>query len=208
MKSSGLDVLPAPGPRTGVPTVTLVVSLTLLVIGILWAVAVFGVVQSRAAIRQDMGLQKLGWREMAWPLPRDGWPAGRAFRCRTASCGEGSELIIRAKPGFCNCDTGVTEDAEVDRVTDLDLISRRVTPSAPGKAVRFGEFAGRSRSYDLDLAEGTRQDAIGFALSRRCDVMVAVIRGSVPEPLLQQAARQFLASIDVQRWMIGAVAGR
>jgi hypothetical protein len=208
MKSSGLDVLPAPGSREGVSTVSLVVSLALLVIGILWAVAVFEVVQSRAAIRQDMGLQKLGWREMAWPFPRDGWPGGRAFRCNAASCGEGGELYIRAKPGFCNCDTGVTDDAEVDRVTDLDLISPRVAPAASGEAVRFGEFAGRARSYHFDLADGTRQHAIGFALSHRCDLMVAVVRGAAPEPLLQQAAAQFLASADVQRWMVSALAAR
>jgi hypothetical protein len=207
MKSSGLDVFPAPGSR-GVPIVTLVVSLALLVVGILWAVAVFEVVQSRAAIRQDRGLQKLGWREMAWPFPRDGWPAGRAFRCMAASCGEGSELTIRAKPGFCNCDTGVADDAEVDRVTDLDLISPHVTPGTAGQAVRFAEFAGRARSYDLGLIDGARQDAIGFALSRRCDLMVALVRGTAPEPLLQQAARQFLASADVQRWMVGAVGAK
>ena len=26
------------------------------------------------------------WQEIAWPFPRDGWPAGRAFRC--ADCGD------------------------------------------------------------------------------------------------------------------------
>ena len=34
--------------------------------------------------RSDTG----GWREIAWPFPRDGWPAGRAFRCDTALCGD------------------------------------------------------------------------------------------------------------------------
>jgi hypothetical protein len=208
MKSSGLDVLPAPGSQERVPTVTLVVSLALLVIGILWAVAVFEVVQSRAAIRQDMGLQKLGWREMAWPFPRDGWPGGRAFRCNAASCGEGSELYIRAKMGLCNSDTGVAGDEEVDRVTDIDLVGLRPTPSASGQTARFGEFAGRSRSYALDLANGSRVSAIGYALSRRSDMIVAVVKGSGPEPLLQQAADQFLAANDVQRWMVGALGAR
>src|SRR6185312_14579499 len=54
------------------------------------------------------------WREISWPFPRDGWPAGRAFRCE--SCG-GIELYVRPKIGFCNCDTGVADDDEVDRVT-------------------------------------------------------------------------------------------
>jgi len=67
------------------------------------------------------------WQEIAWPFPRDGWPAGRAFRC--ASCGE-AELYVRPKIGFCNCDTGVADDEEVDRVADLDLISARFAPLA------------------------------------------------------------------------------
>src|SRR3954454_1016948 len=32
------------------------------------------------------------WHEIAWPFPRDGWPAGRAFRCKPALCGETIEL--------------------------------------------------------------------------------------------------------------------
>src|SRR6267154_446931 len=48
-----------------------------------------------------------GWREIAWPFPRDGWPAGRAFRCATELCGDNVELYVRPKIGFCNCDSGV-----------------------------------------------------------------------------------------------------
>ena len=52
------------------------------------------------------------WQEISWPFPRDGWPAGRAFRC--VSCGErgGIELYVRPKIGFCNCTTGVADDDE------------------------------------------------------------------------------------------------
>src|ERR1700742_1346330 len=63
------------------------------------------------------GSGAMAWREISWPFPRDGWPAGRAFRCEQASCVAGSEIYVRAKIGFCNCDTGVADDDEVDRVT-------------------------------------------------------------------------------------------
>jgi hypothetical protein len=178
--------------------------IALLAISAVWAVAVFQVVQSRAERRQDLGAQKLGWREIAWPFPRDGWPAGRAFRCQQAACVEGSEIYVRAKLGFCNCDTGVADDDEVDRVSDLDLISPRFAAHAPGQVVRVADLAGRSRSYELDFADG-RRGAIGFALSHRCDLMVAVVQGRATEPLLQQAAQQFLVSPDVQRWMMAAL---
>ena len=119
------------------------------------------------------------WREIAWPFPRDGWPAGRAFRC-DACGGEigGVELYVRPKIGFCNCTTGVADDDEVDRVADLDLISPQFAPREPGSAVRVAGLAGRSRGYDLAMADGTRHAAVGIALSQRCDLLVAVAQGN------------------------------
>jgi hypothetical protein len=83
------------------------------------------------------------WREIAWPFPRDGWPAGRAFRCGADSCGDEVELYVRPKIGFCNCDSGVADDDEVDRVADLDLMSQRFTPLEPGEVVRIDGLSGR-----------------------------------------------------------------
>jgi hypothetical protein len=182
-------------------------SIALLAISAAWAVTVFQMVQSRAERGHDIGAQTLGWREIAWPFPRDGWPAGRAFRCEQAGCVEGSEIYVRAKLGFCNCDTGVADDDEVDRVADLDLISPRFAARAPGQPARIAELAGRSRSYDLDFVDGHRR-AIGFALSHRCNLMVAVVQGKAADPLLQQAAQQFLVSSDVQHWMMAALGGK
>src|ERR1051325_7852573 len=87
------------------------------------------------------------WREIAWPFPRDGWPAGRAFRCEVARCGEAIELYVRPKIGFCNCDSGVADDDEVDRVADLDLISPRFAADGPGSAVQLADLAGRTRRH-------------------------------------------------------------
>src|ERR1700709_1424799 len=81
-----------------------------------------------------------GWREIAWPFPRDGWPAGRAFRCANELCGTDVELYVRPKIGFCNCDRGVADDEEVDRVADLDLISERFAPREAGQAVRIADM--------------------------------------------------------------------
>src|SRR3954470_6341595 len=77
-----------------------------------------------------------GWQEIAWPFPRDGWPAGRAFRCDAALCGDDIRLYVRPKIGFCNCDRGVADDDEVDRVADVDLISERFVAIEPGKVVQ------------------------------------------------------------------------
>src|ERR1700712_3277995 len=102
-----------------------------------------------------------GWREIAWPFPRDGWPAGRAFRCDKALCGDGIELYVRPKIGFCNCDGGVADDDEVDRVADLDLISERFAALEPGKAVQVAEMSGRVRNYSLHMQDGAQHAAVG-----------------------------------------------
>src|SRR3954471_20399192 len=88
-----------------------------------------------------------GWQEIAWPFPRDGWPAGRAFRCDAALCGEAIELYVRPKIGFCNCDSGVADDDEVDRVADVDLISPSFSADQPGRALQLATMSGRMRSY-------------------------------------------------------------
>src|ERR1700761_7135984 len=99
------------------------------------------------------GAEAVIWREIAWPFPRDGWPAGRAFACESCGGGLGGvELYMRPKIGFCNCNTGVTDDDEVDRVADLDLISPRFFPREPGRAVKVGGLSGRARAYDLAMA--------------------------------------------------------
>ena len=148
-----------------------------------------------------------GWREIAWPFPRDGWPAGRAFRCATELCGDEIEVYVRPKAGFCNCDSGVRDDDEVDRVADLDLISERFAPLEPGRAVRIAGLQGRLRSYDLSMADGSRHAATGIAASRRCDLLVAVAQGKATAPQLQRMALEFLGSGDMTQWMVSAMDG-
>jgi len=144
------------------------------------------------------------WQEIAWPFPRDGWPAGRAFRC--ADCGD-LELYVRPKIGFCNCDTGVADDDEVDRVADLDLISPRFVPLEAGREVRIADMTGRSRAYDLAMPDGSHA-AVGFALSHRCDLMVAVVQGRLAEGELHHEAQRFLESQELHRWMMASLGGR
>jgi hypothetical protein len=149
-----------------------------------------------------------GWREIAWPFSRDGWPAGRAFRCAPDTCGGDVEVYVRPKIGFCNCDSGVADDDEVDRVADLDLISARFVALEPGRAVRIAGMPGRSRAYELGMPDGVRHSAVGIAVSRRCDLLVAVGQGKGPALEVQRAALEFLGSSDIARWTAPAMDGR
>ena len=103
------------------------------------AVIVLRLLLGVAAARPTGRGPAAGWQEIDWPFPRDAWPAGRAFRC-APRCGGALEVYVRPKIGFCNCTTGVTEDAEVDRVSDLDRsarISRRCMPGDVGSRRRL-----------------------------------------------------------------------
>ena len=148
------------------------------------------------------------WQEIAWPFPRDGWPAGRAFRCETASCGGDIEVYVRPKIGFCNCDRGVADDDEVDRVADLDLLSERFAPIEAGKVVRVADMPGRIRAYDLKMTDGAQHAAIGIAVSRRCDLLVAVAQGRGEAVEVQRVALEFLGSNKMTGWMTAAMEGR
>ncbi|OKO77017.1 hypothetical protein AC628_16770 [Bradyrhizobium sp. NAS96.2] len=141
---------------------------------------------------------------MAWPFPRDGWPAGRAFRCGIVECGAEVEVYLRPKLGFCNCDSGVADDDEVDRVADVDMISPRFVPLRAGDAVDVADMPGRIRVYRLD---GSRT-AIGIAVSHHCDLMAVAAQGSGDAVQIQRATLKFLEGREIRRWMAAAMEGR
>lgn len=144
------------------------------------------------------------WREIGWPFPRDGWPAGRAFRCGSAECGGDVEVYLRPKLGFCNCDSGVADDDEVDRVADVDMISPRFAPLKAGDIVRVAGMPGRIRVYDLD----GHRTAIGIAVSHRCDLMAVAAQGRGDAAGVQRATLKFLESREIRASMIAAMEGR
>lgn len=170
----------------------------------LMAMIAFGAL---SGVRSHGAERTVQWREIAWPFPRDGWPAGRTFRCIAGEC-DGAELYVRAKRGFCNCDTGVADDDEVDRVTDIDLISPRFVAIAPGAVVSVAAMQGRVRHYDLDMPDGAHHAAAGLALSRRCDLLVAVAQGAGEANAVQRAALVFLETEEMKDWMAAALDGR
>lgn len=143
-----------------------------------------------------------GWKPIRWPFPRDAWPPGRAWR------NQDLEVYVRPKLGFCsNCDTGVVEDSEVDRVTDLDLLDPQFTPVQPGKRIRITDLFGRARLYKL-TKDGSPRFAEGIAVNYKCDLVVAVVIGKVDDEATRKSAHQFLESNTVQVWLNQQLEGR
>ena len=89
------------------------------------------------------------WTEAAWPFPIDQWGQGWAYQCKAADCGVEVTLYLRPKIGFCNCQTGVADDEELDRVSDIDLVGDEKSALAPGQPITVHWMKGRSRSYKV-----------------------------------------------------------
>lgn len=138
------------------------------------------------------------WSEVAWPFPVDQWGKGKAFRCTHADCGAEVALYLRAKIGFCNCVTGVSDDAELDRMSDFDLIGA-VAPLGAGRTLTIGRMQGRSRAYALRNPAG--KSMLSAAVNDRCDMVAAT--AVMPHDSLaaiEPGVIAFLNSATVLRW--------
>ncbi len=130
------------------------------------------------------------WTEVTWPFPIDQWGGGWAFQCKAADCGIDVNLYLRPKIGFCNCETGVADDEELDRVSDIDLIGSEISARGPGQPITVHWMKGRSRGYTVGAPSA--KSVLSLAFNSRCDVIVAtVVAGD--EPVAQeQAVLEFL----------------
>jgi hypothetical protein len=140
------------------------------------------------------------WTEFKWPFPLDQWGTGRAFRCSSADCGTDMELYLRAKIGFCNCTTGVTDDAELDRVGDLELLSSTFNALGDGRPVTVGWMQGRSRPYRVARPYSSPRTALAIAFNDKCDVVVATVV-SDDVAAAERAALGFLNGDLALRWV-------
>ena len=141
------------------------------------------------------------WTEVEWPFLMDQWGKGKAFRCKPTDCGTEVNLYLRAKIGFCNCTTGVSDDDELSRVGDIGIIGGNVSPLAAGRAVTVAWMKGRSRPYAVAKTFPSAESALEMAVNEHCDAVVATVivaRGAAVA--LEQPALDFLASDVALRW--------
>jgi hypothetical protein len=140
------------------------------------------------------------WTEAKWPFPVDQWGTGRAFVCETADCGARVDLYIRPKIGFCNCATGVSDSAELERVADTELVSQKVRPHGPSRPIKVGWMKGLSRSYWVSDGE-INGSLLSIAFNDECDVVVAVATLGNGDPgMLEPGVIAFLNSNPMVLW--------
>jgi hypothetical protein len=140
------------------------------------------------------------WTEAKWPFLMDQWGIGKAFVCAPADCGARIDVYVRPKIGFCNCSTGVSDDAELERVADTELLSPQVQPLGPGRPIKVGWMQGLSRTYRAS-GQTTGDRLLSVAFNDECDVVVAVARlGSSDPALAAPAVMAFLDSRPMVLW--------
>jgi hypothetical protein len=141
------------------------------------------------------------WVEVKWPFAVDQWGSGKAYTCRAADCGADLTLYLRAKIGFCNC-RGVETNEELERVSDLDLISDRYATSGPGRPISVGAMQGRSRPFAVSNSSGSGGNALAIAFHDRCDLVVAtaVFRPGRASDV-ESVVLRFLNTAPVLHWV-------
>jgi hypothetical protein len=140
------------------------------------------------------------WSEIKWPFLMDQWGVGKAFACLPADCGVRIEVTVRPKIGFCNCSTGVSDDNELERVADTDLISASVRPLASGTPVTVGWMHGLARLYAASDGKPDER-LLSIAFNDECDAVVALARLGKADPhVAVPAVLAFLKSTPVVLW--------
>ncbi len=140
------------------------------------------------------------WTETRWPFLLDQWGIGKAYVCQPADCGARIEVFIRPKIGFCNCATGVSDDTELERVADTDLVSPAVQPLGAGRPVKVGWMYGLSRTYQVS-AEKPGERLLSVAFNDACDVVVGLaLLGKADPAAAAPAVIAFLNSTPMVLW--------
>ena len=140
------------------------------------------------------------WTEAKWRFPMDQWGLGKAFVCAAADCGGQVQLYVRPKIGFCNCATGVSDETELERVADTELLRAKTRALGPGRPIKVGWMRGLSRSYAASDGE-TAERLVSVAYNDECDVVVAVAQFANGDPaLLEPAILAFLNSNPMVLW--------
>ena len=138
------------------------------------------------------------WSETTWPFPIDQWGQGWAYQCKAADCGTDVDLYLRPKLGFCNCQTGVADDEELDRVGDVDIVGREASALGPGRPITVHGMKGRSRGYAVSAPAA--KSVLSLAFNNRCDVVVATVVAGEEPAAQEQAVLEFLNGDLILHW--------
>src|SRR5262245_34452133 len=173
------------------------IAIAVLVLG---SAAVFGVLAPANTAATNTTAIEPVWTETKWPFPMDQWGLGKAFVCSAADCGAQVNVYVRPKIGFCNCATGVSDEVELERVADTELLRAKTLALIPVRPIKVAWMRGLSRSYSASDGE-TGERLVSIAYNDQCDVVVAVGRFANGDPaVLEPAVLAFLNTNTMVLW--------
>ena len=168
------------------------------VAGIVASAAVMPLFGGRAPARPSAEITPV-WTELRWPFPLDQWGVGRAFVCKPQDCSVEVDVYLRPKIGFCKCASGVDDDDELERVSDIGLLANKTVVLGPGRPIEVGWMKGRSQRYAV--AGSTEGQVLSIAFNDQCDVIVALVTlERTNQDPIEPAVIAFLNSDRVLRW--------
>ena len=95
----------------------------------------------------------------------------------------------------------MSDDAELDRVGDLELFSDKFEGLTDGRPIGRHWMKGRSRPYQVTMPYEPPRTALAIAFNDKCDVVVAtVVADRERLAVAERAALEFLNGDLVLRW--------
>jgi hypothetical protein len=143
------------------------------------------------------------WTEIDWPFLLDQWGTGHAFACRGTKCAPQDRLLIRVKSGFCNCNTGIEDDDEIDRLTDFQFLGGPVAPHGAGQPITVAGVSGRLRAFVVETVPRRARHAVAVVLARDCEAVVATLASDAPldgeeSAILASIGPRIIAALNVR----------
>lgn len=140
------------------------------------------------------------WTEVAWDLPLDNWGQGRVWHAIGATGGE-IRLFARTKTGFCNCFNGIADDAEIDRIGDVDLHGDNFTPAGAGQFTSIGDLSGRKRLFAATQRWNGARHVLSIVAASDCKAVVAtLVSDQAISPAAEASAVALLTGEPFRRW--------
>ena len=140
------------------------------------------------------------WTEAAWNLPLDNWGQGRVWHTPAAN-GSSISLFARTKTGFCNCFNGIADDAEIERIGDVDLHGDNFKAAAPGHVTALGDLPGRERSFEASNRWTGTRHVLSIVAASDCKAVVAtLVSGLAVAAAIEASAAALLTNETFRRW--------
>ena len=151
---------------------------------------------------QAAGAVRPAWSEVPGPSRWTSGARARRSAARRPIAAPKSPSIVRAKIGFCNCTTGVSDDEELDRIGDFDLLGNKLAALGPGRPIAVAWMKGRSRAFTISGERAGRpsRHSRSASTTTAMPIVATAVLGHEQPAAIEPAVLEFLNSKTVLHW--------